>query len=195
MRQTLTSTVSYRLPRKLGAAPLPDWLGGWTLSGIFRARGGFPVNITNVEQGLGRGFDNVGRPDLIHGAALWVDDPAVAGGRRLNPAAFRDPSPGKKGTLGRNSIYGNGLAQLDASFRREFALPRAMSLQVGLNVFNALNHPSFSDPVSYRSSPLFGQSISMQNLMLGLGTPNGGLPALFQTGGSRSAELMLRFTF
>jgi hypothetical protein len=70
-----------------------------------------------------------------------------------------------------------------------------MSVQVGLNVFNVLNHPAFADPVPYLSSPWFGQSTSMQNLMLGLGTPNGGLPALFQTGGSQSAEFSFRLSF
>jgi hypothetical protein len=119
----------------------------------------------------------------------------VAGGRRLNPSAFRLPSAGQEGTLGRNAIYGNGLTQIDASLRRTFAFSDRMGIEVGLNIFNVLNHPAFADPVAFLSSPWFGQSTSMQNLMLGSGTPNTGMPPLFQTGGSRSAELSLRLSF
>jgi hypothetical protein len=64
-----------------------------------------------------------------------------------------------------------------------------------MNIFNFLNHPAFAGPVAFLSSPLFGQPVSMQNLMPGSGTPNTGLPPLFQTGGSRSAELRIRGFF
>ena len=167
----------------------------WTLSGIFRARTGFPVDVMDSEQPLGQGFDNAGRPDLVPGVPVWLDDSSVAGHRRLNPAAFTVPSSGVTGTLGRNAIAGNSLAQLDASLRREFPLFRQLSLEVTLNIFNVLNHPAFANPVPYLSSPWFGQPTSMQNLMLGSGTPNTGLPPLFQTGGARAGEFGFRFSF
>ena len=195
VRHSATAALSYRLPRSFHSARIPEALAGWTISGILRARTGFPMDIETAEQGLGRGFDNVGRPDLISGAPVWINDPTLAGGRKLNPAAFRVPLAGKPGTLGRNAIYGNGLAQLDASLRREFPLYRGMSLEVGLNVFNVLNHPAFADPAPFLSSPFFGQSTSMQNLMLGAGGPNTGSPPLFQTGGARSLEFSFRLSF
>ena len=195
VRHSATGALSYRLPRAFKSVRIPEALAGWTLSGILRARTGFPVDIKNTEEGLGRGFDNFGRPDLIAGVPIWIDDSSRGGGRVLNPAAFRVPPAGTQGTLGRNAIYGNGLAQLDASLHREFPLFRRMSLQVGLNVFNVLNHPAFADPVPFLSSPFFGQSTSMQNLMLGSGAPNTGSPPLFQTGGARSAEFSFRFSF
>lgn len=192
VRHALTLALSYRIPRSAG---LPDWLAGWTISGIFRAHGGFPINITNGEQSLGLGFDNVGRPDLVPAVPIWIDDESLAGHRRLNPAAFSVPPAGSLGTLGRNAISGNGLAQWNVSLQREFAFYWRTSVEVGLNVFNVLNHPAFADAVPALSSPWFGQSTSMQNLMLGSGTPNTGLPALFQTGGSRSAEFSFRVSF
>lgn len=186
VRHSLTAGLSYRLPR---------WLSGWTGSGTFRTRSGFPIDIVNSERALGQHFDNAGRPNLVPATAIWIQDPHVAGQRRLNPAAFATPSAGETGTLGRNAIYGKGLAQLDVSLRREFELMRGTSVEVGLNIFNALNHPAFADPVPFRSNPFFGQAVSMRNLMLGSGTANTGLPALFQTGGSRSAEFSFRFSF
>jgi hypothetical protein len=194
VRQALTSSVSYQVPRA-GPAHLPNWLSGWTVSGIFRARAGFPINLLDDEQVLGQDVANAGRPDLVPGVPIWINDPSVAGHRRLNPEAFTIPSTGGQGTLGRNAIYGNGMTQLDVSLRRGFECFRRASFEVGFNVFNVLNHPEFADPVPFLSNPLFGQSTSMQNLTLGSGTPNTGLPPLFQTGGSRSAEISVRFSF
>lgn len=187
VRHALTAALSYQVPR--------TWLAGWTISGIFRARSGFPVDVRNSEQAFGLGFDNVGRPDLVPEAPLWIADASVAGRRRLNPAAFREPPAGRRGTLGRNALAGNGLMQTDASLRREFAWIRGTSLELGLQIFNLLNSPSFADPTPFLSSPWFGQPTSMQNLMLGSGSPNGGLTPLFQSGGSRSVEFGFRISF
>jgi hypothetical protein len=194
VRNAFSAALSYRV-RNTPSRNLPDWLAGWTLSGILRARSGFPINITDDEQALGEEFENSGRPDLVAGQPIWVGDPSAPGGRRLNPSAFSAPASGQQGTLGRNAIYGNGLTQIDASLHRTYLLFREIGLEVGLNIFNVLNHPEFADPVAFLSSPWFGQSTSMQNLMLGTGTPNTGMPPLFQTGGSRSAELSLRLSF
>jgi hypothetical protein len=195
VRHEVTAALSYRIPHVVSSFRMPPWLANWTLSATLRVRSGFPIDIADTEQALGQGFDNVGRPNQVTGVPVWIADPTVAGGRRLNPAAFSVPAAGTPGTLGRNAIGGNGLGQLDMSLRREFPLFRGVTADVGLNVFNVLNHPAFADPVPYLSSPWFGQSTSMQNLMLGSGTPNTGLPPLFQTGGSRSAEFSFRISF
>lgn len=191
VRHALTASLSYRSPRRR----LPAFAQDWTFSAVLRARTGFPLDVLVNEQAMGRGFNNVGRPDRVPGAPLWVADPLAAGGRRLNRRAFSTPAPGSRQMLGRNSISGNGLTQLDASLRREFPIVRGLSLEVGVNVFNVLNHPTFADPVRFLSSAWFGQSVSMQNLMLGSGTPNTGLAPLFQTGGARSAEFSARISF
>ena len=191
VRQAFTSALSYRIP---ASTRLPWSLSNWTVSGIFRLRSGFPINVVNQEQPMGRTFVNWGRPDYIFGRPIWIADDNAAGGRRLNRDAFEMTPGDRAGTLGRNAIRGNSLEQIDISLRRDFTIQR-YTLQLGLSVFNLLNHPSFADPVPYLASPWFGQSTSMQNLMLGSGSPNSGLPAMFQAGGSRSAEISLRISF
>jgi len=54
---------------------------------------------------------------------------------------------------------------------------------------------NFADPVRFRSSPLFGQSNSMLNLMLGTGSLGSGLAPVFQSGGARSLQIVMRFRF
>jgi hypothetical protein len=97
--------------------------------------------------------------------------------------------------LGRNAIAGFGMWQLDLALRREFRLTDRGKLEFRFQAFNALNHPSFADPVRYLDSPYFGESTSMLNLMLGTGSPASGLTPLLQNGGSRSIEAVIRLHF
>jgi hypothetical protein len=53
----------------------------------------------------------------------------------------------------------------------------------------------FADPGRYLSSPMFGESSSPLNLMLGSGSPASGQSPAFQMGGSRSVQLSLRLSF
>jgi len=118
-----------------------------------------------------------------------------AGGRRLNGAAFRAAPGSAQGNLGRNALNGFGVSQLDLAMRREFSLGERRSIQLRIEAFNALNHPNFADPVRFLASPLFGQSGSMLNLMLGTGSPGSGLAPVFQGGGARSLQIAVRFSF
>src|SRR5262249_1416178 len=121
-------------------------------------------------------------------------DPTVAGGRRINRAAFTAPPAGKQGTLGRNALNGFPVSQLDFALRREFALKERASLQFRAEFFNLFNHPNFGDPVvSSLTTPLFGQSIQMLNQ--DLGAFGRGFNALYQMGGPRSVQFALRLSF
>jgi hypothetical protein len=168
---------------------------GWAVDGIFHARAGFPVNLLKAEQFAGIGFENIFRPDLVGGQPVWIDDAAAPGGRRINGAAFRAAGSTVQGNLGRNALNGFGMSQLDLALHREFLGGERRSLQLRIEAFNALNHASFADPVRFLSSPLFGQSGSMLNLMLGTGSPGSGLAPIFQSGGARSLQVVVRFRF
>ena len=77
VRHAATTALSYQVPRSTSSTHLPDWLSGWTISGIFRARSGFPIDIVSNEQALGQDFDNVGRPNLVPGEPIWITDASV----------------------------------------------------------------------------------------------------------------------
>jgi hypothetical protein len=145
--------------------------------------------VLEGENALGLGWDNYRRPDLEAGVPVWLP-----GGRQLNPAAFRAPA-GMQGTLGRNAITGFGMFQADAALRRRFPLADARSLEIGIACFNVANHASFADPVRYRNSAFFGQSVSLLNLMLGNGSPRSGLTPAFQVGSPRSVEIAVKLRF
>ncbi|MEP6534072.1 MAG: TonB-dependent receptor [Bryobacteraceae bacterium] len=192
VRHSVNATLSYEIPRT-AATPRP--LRGFAIDGMFRARSGFPINVLDSEQFQGVSFANVFRPNLVTGMPSWIEDAHSPAGRRVNPDAFRPVSGAAQGNLGRNSLTGFGLSQVDLSVRREFSLGETRSLQLRVEAFNAFNHPYFADPEKYLISPLFGQPTSMLNVMLGTGTPASGLAPIFQAGGARSLQLSLRFRF
>jgi hypothetical protein len=173
----------------------PAKLRGWAVDAVFHARSGFPITVLQAEEYQGIALTNAFRPDLRYGQPLWADSPVDPGGRRLNPIAYLPTAPGAQGLLGRNALGGFGMSQLDLAVRRQFRLAEGRAVLVRVEAYNALNHANFADPVRYLNSPVFGQSTSMLNLMLGTGSPGSGLSPLLQTGGPRSLQGSIRFQF
>lgn len=190
VRHSFQTGLSYNL----NSSAMGRWTRGWTVSTIFRARTGFPIDVVARENPFGLGSDNA-RPDLVGGIPVWIRDPSVPAGRRLNRDAFRIPAPGLQGSLGRNAVRGFGLAQIDASLERRFTIGEAAALGIRLEAYNVMNRPNFADPMRFLNNPLFGQSLSQANLMLGTGRAHSGLTPNFQSGGPRSLQLRIDVQF
>jgi hypothetical protein len=197
LRHSLTAALTYELPvRPAGRARwLSGCLGAWAIDSLVRVRSGFPISVQLNEQYQGIALANAFRPDRILNQPIWLDDGSAPGGKRLNRAAFQAAPAGTQGTLGRNSIPGFGMGQVDLAVRREFHWRDRKVIQVRLEAFNALNQANFADPAKFLSSAVFGQSTSMLNLMLGTGSPGSGLSPILQTGGPRSLQAAVRFRF
>jgi Carboxypeptidase regulatory-like domain len=191
VRHSLSAGLSYALPHSIHSVLLRDW----ELDGTFRARSGFPINVLDSDEFQGITYENIYRPNLQGGVPLWISDPSAPGGRYVNPAAFQVAPFGTQGNLGRNALTGFGMYQLDLAVQRDFLVTEHRALQLRMEAYNALNHPNFADPIPFLASPLFGQSSSMLNLMLGTGSPGSGLAPIFQAGGARSLRFVLRFRF
>jgi hypothetical protein len=71
---------------------------------------------------------------------------------------FQNPRPGKRGTLGRQTIENPGSWEFDANIRKTFRISESKSLQVRLDATNILNHPSPNNPsLSLTNTTDFGQ--------------------------------------
>jgi len=189
IRQTFTAAFSYSIPGRRAL------IRNWGLDGMIIARTAAPVDIT-YSRDVGFGLTNL-RPDLVPGVPLYLYRPLAPGGRMFNPDAFALPEsyPGRQGTLGRDVMRGFPLTQVNLTLRREFPLRERLKLQFRVEMFNALNHPSFADPIGGLFSSAFGVSTQMLGRSLGQGGANGGLNPLFQVGGPRSIQPALRLVF
>src|SRR5262249_15670809 len=93
VRQTFSGPVSYDI-----AAPRSGvWkalFGSWSTDSIIYARSAPPANVVTGQNTFGSllsSANSVQRPNLLPNVAVWVSDPNVAGGRRINMAAFSVP--------------------------------------------------------------------------------------------------------
>lgn len=188
VRHSFSAGLTYDIPKTFPNRFIDSMTRNWSLDVLFRARTATPVNILTGARLFG--VFNVLRPDLISGVPHYLDDPTVAGGRRINSAAFSTPPPNRQGSLGRNALRGFPATQLDLGLHRRFALSERLAIQFRAEFFNILNHSNFADPENNLSlTGLFGQSIMM------LGRSLGGLSPLYQIGGPRSVQFAMRLQF
>jgi hypothetical protein len=196
VRHSLTAAVTYTFPTPSHGSIGSALLRNWSVDGILRARTATPLNVVLRSDVIGEDLIvELQRPDLIPGVPVYLSDPTVAGGRRINRLAFIAPTQIRQGTLSYNALRGFPLSQFDLALHRQFGLGEQIKLQIKAEIFNVLNHPNFGNPVSTLNSSLFGQSTQMLGRSLGNGGINGGLSPLYQVGGARSIQLGVRLHF
>ena len=195
IRHAFTGSVSYDLPTPVSNAVARAILGGFALDSVLRFRTASPVTVVTNRDALGLGLTNVSRPDLVPGVPLYLYGDGFPGGKKLNRAAFDATTPiaqARQGTLGRGTLRGFGLSQVDLSLRRRFRLHERLSLDFRVDAFNLFNTPNFANPVGIMTSSSFG--VSTQTLSTGLAGSSGQNP-LFMVGGPRSLQLALKLQF
>jgi hypothetical protein len=193
VRHAFNANVVYELPFGPGRSLLTEpglmrsVFGSWSLSSIFSARTGFPVNLTTSATGPD-GNTVAQRPNLVPGQPLYL-----AGGN-FNPAAFCTPGtpdplypggncPSGFGDVPRNFLRGPGAWQLDLALDKRIPIPRQLQLDFRAEVFNVFNHANYANPDGLISAPDFGRIyLPVNTTPVGLGTP-------------RQVQFMLKLTF
>jgi hypothetical protein len=141
-----------------------------------------PLNVTISRKATAVPDGNTGsqRPDAVLGVS-----PIPAGGQSINDwiniDAYATPANGVFGDLGRDTVTGPNLFQIDGALQKDTSIKERMALIFRVDVFNAFNHPELGSPNLNVSSPAtFGRITSLVNT------------SLIGTGGSRSIQLALR---
>lgn len=138
---------------------LAEAVGGWEMSATAIAQSGNPFTPTmNNDNSYSQGGDA--------GAGSYNQFPNVVGDTNANPHtnqewfninAYAQPAPGTFGNTHRNSVYGPGLTELNASLGKNFSIWRSVVMQIRGDAINVLNHPSFGTPNSSIGSAQAGQ--------------------------------------
>ncbi|MEP6535725.1 MAG: TonB-dependent receptor [Bryobacteraceae bacterium] len=195
VRHAFTGSASYELPSLGTNRAARAIMHGFALDSVIRLRTALPVTAVTGRDPLGLGLTNVARPDVVAGVPLYLYSDTLPGGKRFNPAAFDGATPlaeGRQGTLGRGTLRGFGLSQVDLSLRRRFRLREGLGIDFRADAFNLFNTPNFANPTGVMTSANFGRSVSI--LSTGLAGSSGQNP-LFAIGGPRSMQLSLKFQF
>ncbi len=134
-------------------------LAGWQVGGVLTLSSGSPVNVQVGFNRSNSGSTGTGmheRPDLVEGKSnnpvlgtpdMWFD-----------VTAFKLPTAGTFGNLGRNTVTGPDLRNVDLSISKTSGASTGVRLQLRLEIFNLLNRANFGPPswVIFNASGLVG---------------------------------------
>jgi hypothetical protein len=127
---------------------------GWSLSGIATLQSGFPLSPQLGYNPTGNGDTrNPVRPDRTPGFQGPLYSKTVK--QWFNPGAFTAPNSGTFGDVGRDTLTGPGLSELDLSVAKSTTIREGLHAQFRAEFFNVLNHSNFTtpNPVVYSSGP------------------------------------------
>src|SRR5207249_2506502 len=128
----------------------------WQFSPILKIKSG---TYFTVGLGVDNAFNGEGganqRPNLVPGVSPYASEKMVD--HWLNPDAFSAPAPGTLGNLGRNTLQGPGVFQLDMAVSRTFPVSEGKSIQLRGEVFNLPNHLNPSNPERALNQGTFGK--------------------------------------
>ncbi len=148
-RHNFVLSASYELPygrdRRWGndaGGLMSAVLGGWRLGGIFQARTGFPITVTDGRGSSLQATRGNERPNC-------VGDPTPAEQTLthwLNIDAFARAPLGTWGNCGTGVARAPGYKNVDLTLAKRFNLGGERSFEVRGEAFNLTNTPSFSPP-------------------------------------------------
>ena len=117
---------------------------GWQLSPIVTWNTGLPLTVGDGVDMAGFGYVPPGAPRPNYVAGCNVDVRTV--NEWFNPACFTVAAPGTFGNLGRNTIIGPGLANVDFAVIKETRIRESLRVQFRAEFFNIFNHAQFGQP-------------------------------------------------
>ena len=169
-------------------AVLDEVIGGWQVSSTIVLSTGQPFTVygtQNTYQGAGSAFPNrnpgVSIKPTHRSARCTNQTTGSCDNVWYNAAAFTRPADGTFGNVGRNSLFGPGIEQVNLSGSKTFSLGwEGIQLQIRADAANAFNHASFSAPTgtlsggaevggayTNTSQQLSGVTVGGRNVQLG----------------------------
>lgn len=158
-RHALSANYVWDLPFKSSNRALNQMIGGWTISGDFFARTGYPFTVTDGIPSLylGNALNVTGIPAQWNGTGpTSCGKPGVDSGNNLIacldataqfPVSYDGTETGFPSTR-RNIFRGPNYFNTDLNVLKHFKIAEKATFAVGANFYNVLNHPNFANPNS-----------------------------------------------
>lgn len=155
-RNVFVTSALYDLPFGHGRRFGSNWnkafdtaFGGWQLNTIVQAQNGTPFTVTYPQYG-----GNVSIRASHNGSVGLPHSPS---GYWFDPTGFYKPALGTDGNLGRNGVYGPGLASGDVSIFKNLPITERIKAELRAEAFNLTNTPQFTNPDSNVGDGNFGR--------------------------------------
>jgi len=146
--------------------------GGWHVGGIYTLATGFPFSAVVSNDFSQTGSQGLPRADQPRNGNLDSGDRSPD--RWFDVSAFTFPADLTFGNARRNNLIGPGQNVFDGSLRKVFSLTESQRLEFRAELFNALNHPNFSQPDNFiddgpdSAGHIFSIAIPMRQIQFGL---------------------------
>jgi hypothetical protein len=153
--QVFVASFIYETPALAGwSRATKALLGGWEISGIYRAQSGTPIVVFS---GVNNSFSLNGRDhaDFASGHIAHVNPGSIT--NYLVASDYLPNAPGTFGSTGRNFVFGPGINSWDLGFDKNFRFREHYRFQFRWEMFNALNRVTLGGPDNYISDGTFGQ--------------------------------------
>jgi hypothetical protein len=124
-------------------------LGGWRLSGIFQARTGFPITVTDGQAPSLQGTRGNERPNCV--GDPMPGDQSITHWLDIN--AFARAARGTFGNCGIGVARAPGYKNLDAVLSKRFNAGGQRYFEFRAEAFNLTNTPSFGPPARDINTP------------------------------------------
>ena len=149
VRHNFVFSASYDLPFGSGRKWGGNWsgaknaiLGGWKLSGIFQARSGFPITVTDTRGSSLQAVRGNERPNCVGNPVPsnqsidnWIDI-----------TAFARAAQGTWGDCGIGVVRAPSYRDIDAVLAKRFNVGGSRAIEFRAEAFNLTNTPSFAPP-------------------------------------------------
>jgi hypothetical protein len=169
VRHNISANYLWELPFKASSGWANKVVSGWSLSGTFFWRSGYPYTVFDGSATAGgiAGLHNATSitvlPDFLGGStpSCLVPGPLSNPTQCLQASQFTTlGAESNFGNIPRNSFRGPHYFNSDFSILKNIPLTEHVSLGLGANAYNVFNHPNFANPVSDISNGQFGQITS-----------------------------------
>jgi hypothetical protein len=151
LRHRVGLMVSYELPfGRTSHGVSGTLIKGWQLNGVAVLQSGQTFSIQNASSRANTGGGD--RPNLVGDPYGTPQTP----NRWFNTSAFGPQALFTIGNVGRNTMYGPSMKNLDFSAFKDFQVREHTTLQFRAEFFNVLNHPNFGLPGNSLGNANFG---------------------------------------
>jgi hypothetical protein len=147
------------------------FVGGWQVAGALTLRTGAPftptLSVDRANTGVGSQWPvRVGKGKIVGKPSCWFYVTSNVGCAAADPAgqaAFTMPAQYTYGSPVRNILRSDSLKQLDMTVMKKMSLADRYAMELRLEGFNVLNHPTFAAPTSTINTGSGGQVSSTLN--------------------------------
>lgn len=148
-RHVFSMSSTYDLPRvESWGTVLKTVAGGWQVGGILNLATGHPftplLGFDNAFVSVRSRGDHL-RPELIPGGDTNPTNPGNPT-KYFDASQFVRPEPGTLGNLGRDTLIGPGLAQVDFTTKKRFHFSESRLIEFRAELFNLLDRANFRVP-------------------------------------------------